>query len=423
MRNKNVNIAIIGLGYVGLPLAINFGNKYSVTAYDKNLSRINELNLKRDKNYEISKKEFTKSKYVNFTNKKNDLKNSNIFIITVPTPIKKNKTPDLSLLFSASKLVSKYIKKKDIIIYESTVYPGVTEEYCAPIIEKYSKLKFKTDFQLAYSPERINPGDKKYKLNNITKIVSASNKETLKFIHDLYKTIIKADIYKAESIKIAEAAKVIENSQRDINIAFMNEISLIFNKLNIDTHRVLKAAKTKWNFLNFEPGLVGGHCIGVDPFYLSYIAKKNNYNPQVILSGRTINDNMPKIISSKIVRQCKLNNFNLKNIKLLILGMTFKENCSDTRNSKVIELIEILSKKLNNIEVYDPWVRNYKFKNNKIKKISKIKTSYYDLIIYAVKHNIFLKNQKSKLNKFKKNNSLIIDLKNILPYNEKTIKF
>ena len=299
----------------------------------------------------------------------------------------------------------------------------MTEEYCAPIIEKYSKLKFKTDFQLAYSPERINPGDKKYKLNNITKIVSASNKETLKFIHDLYKTIIKADIYKAESIKIAEAAKVIENSQRDINIAFMNEISLIFNKLNIDTHRVLKAAKTKWNFLNFEPGLVGGHCIGVDPFYLSYIAKKNNYNPQVILSGRTINDNMPKIISSKIVRQCKLNNFNLKNIKLLILGMTFKENCSDTRNSKVIELIEILSKKLNNIEVYDPWVRNYKFKNNKIKKISKIKTSYYDLIIYAVKHNIFLKNQKSKLNKFKKNNSLIIDLKNILPYNEKTIKF
>ncbi|MDC0346726.1 nucleotide sugar dehydrogenase, partial [Candidatus Pelagibacter sp.] len=316
-------IAVIGLGYVGLPLAIAFGERYHALGYDLNKKRIDELKKRYDCNLEISKNDFIKSKFIEFSNKKDDLNNYEVFIITVPTPLKKNKTPDLKSLIHATIIAAKYIKKKSIIIYESTVYPGTTEEICLPLIEKISKLKVNRDFILGYSPERINPGDKVHTLKKITKIVSASNKFGLKEIKRIYQSIIKPKIYSVNSIKIAEAAKIIENTQRDLNIALMNELTEIFDKLEINIYEVLNAAKTKWNFLNFSPGLVGGHCIGVDPYYLTYKAKKIGLNPKIILAGRKVNDGMPEYILERIIKNLKEKKIKFNNLKFLILGATF----------------------------------------------------------------------------------------------------
>jgi UDP-N-acetyl-D-galactosamine dehydrogenase len=405
-------IAVIGLGYVGLPLAIAFGKKYNVLGYDLNKRRIIELKNKKDNNLEISKKEFIKSKFIKFSNLEKDLYGCEIFIITVPTPITKDKKPDLRLLIKATEAVAKNLKKKSMIIYESTVYPGTTEEICLPIIERVSKLKLNLDFTLGYSPERINPGDKTHTLEKITKVVSASNLEGINEIKKLYQSIIKPKIYIANSIKIAESAKIIENTQRDINIALMNELDKIFDKLNINTHEVLDAAKTKWNFLDFSPGLVGGHCIGVDPYYLTFKAKQAGYVPKIILAGRKVNDGMPDYIYKKIIKKIKKQNINLKEVNFLILGVTFKENCNDTRNSKSLELCEKISKKFKQVDIFDPYINKNFTHNNKINFLKKFPKKKYNVIILSVKHSFFIKIGFKKIKKLMKKNCIFFDIKN-----------
>ena len=389
MKYKNIKIAIIGLGYVGLPLAIEFAGKYNVIGYDYNKNRIKDLNQNYDKNNDVLTSKILKAKKLIFTNDINFLKNCNVYIITVPTPIFRNKKPNLNLIKKACKTISKFIKKNDVIILESTVYPGVTEEVIAPFIEKNSDLKFNKDFFLGYSPERINPNDKKNNLTNIIKITSGSNRSTAHFVDNLYKSIIKVGTKKVSSIRIAEAAKVIENTQRDINIAFMNELVLIFNKLNLNTSDVLNAASTKWNFLNFTPGLVGGHCIGVDPYYLSYKSKIHGYSPTIINAGRKINDNFPKYIANKAINEMKKVKPN-SSFKFLIMGISFKENCNDFRNSKSIELFKILKKRGIKTDCFDPLVNSKELKLSMgINLIPKLKKNYYDCIIISVKHKKF----------------------------------
>jgi len=415
----NYSLAIIGLGYVGLPLALAFGKFFKTIGYDIDLRRINELKKGFDRNNESSHNNFVKSKFITFTNEKNKLKNANVYIVTVPTPVYKNKKPDCRLLINACKLIGKILKKNDIVIFESTVFPGMTEDICVPILSKTSGLFLNLDFYVGYSPERINPGDTKRNLKNIPKLVSSSNKNTLKIIYFLYSKIIKAKIHKVETIKIAEAAKIIENTQRDINIAFMNELAVLFDKLNIDTHKVIKAASTKWNFLKFYPGLVGGHCIGVDPYYLTHIAKLNQYKTKIILSGRKINDNMYKYIIKKLINQLQKKKFNNK-IKILIMGYTFKENCSDIRNSQVVIINNSLSKDYI-VNIFDPLVyNNYK---NKIKNlIRKPKKNYYDVIILAVNHKVFLNMGINNILKFAKKKNIIYDIKNIFPNYNNSLK-
>jgi UDP-N-acetyl-D-galactosamine dehydrogenase len=413
-------IAIIGLGYVGLPLALAFGEKFNTIGFDINQDRIKELQKKNDSNLLSKRQSFYKSKKLIFTSNKQDLRNANIFIITVPTPVKKNKTPDLSYLHSASKIVANNLKKNDLIIYESTVYPGLTEEECVPVLERYSKLEFNKDFFVGYSPERISPGDSK-ELRDISKVVSGSNLKITNDVYNLYKKIIKAKVYKATSIKVAEASKVIENAQRDINISFMNEISLICSRLGINTSEVLEAANTKWNFLNFKPGLVGGHCISVDPYYLTYKAKKLKYSPKVILSGRNINDKMGYYVASILLKKLKKNNLKFSECKVGILGVTFKENCNDLRGSKVLDIIKVLQKAKIKLQVYDPIVSkkdfNKYYPNLIIKKINK----KLDALIIAVSHKEFLRLDYSKIkNMLKNGNSIVMDIKSI--FNDKRIK-
>jgi UDP-N-acetyl-D-galactosamine dehydrogenase len=417
----NNKIAIIGLGYVGLPLALAFGKKFRTIGFDINKDRINELINKKDSNL-LSKKElFNKSKKLVFSSNSEHLKNSNIFIITVPTPVTKNKKPDLSYLYSASKIVAENLKKNDLIIYESTVYPGLTEEECVPVLEKYSNLKFNKEFFVGYSPERVSPGDTK-ELKNISKVISGSNLKTTNIMYNLYKEIIKAKVYKATSIKVAEASKVIENAQRDINISFMNEISLICSRLGIDTAEVLKAANTKWNFLNFKPGLVGGHCISVDPYYLTYKARKLGYSPKVILSGRKINEKMGHYVANILLKKLKKNNLKLSNCIVGILGVTFKENCNDLRESKVLDIIKVLQKAKIKLQVYDPIVSKKEFnKYYPTLKIKKISNKKLDALIIAVSHKEFLKLNYYQLKKMmKKKNSIIMDVKSI--FNNKQIR-
>jgi UDP-N-acetyl-D-galactosamine dehydrogenase len=417
MSNK---IAIIGLGYVGLPLALAFGEKFNTTGFDINKDRIKELKNKNDINLLSSSQSFYKSKKLKFSSNPEDLRNSNIFIVTVPTPIKKNKKPDLSYLYSASKMIANNLKKNDLVIYESTVYPGLTEEECVPVLEKYSDLKFNKDFFVGYSPERVSPGDSK-NLANISKVVSGSNLEITNKVYNLYKKIIKAEVYKATSIKVAEASKVIENAQRDINISFMNEISLICSRLGINTSDVLKAARTKWNFLNFKPGLVGGHCISVDPYYLAYKAKKLKYSPKVILSGRHINDKMGYYVASILLKKLKKKNLKFSQCVVGILGVTFKENCNDLRESKVLDIIKTLQRAKVKLQVYDPVVSikdfSKRYPSLKIKKFQK----KLDALIIAVSHKEFLKLNYIKMKKMLKNeNSIIMDVKSI--FNDKRIK-
>ena len=414
-------IGILGLGYVGLPLAIEFGKKYQVIGYDKKAKRINELKYNCDKNFDINEKEFLKSKKLNFTNNLNHLKSCNIFIVTVPTPVTKKNIPDLRYIRNACLDISQFLKKDDIVIFESTVYPGLTEEFCVPILQRKSGLVYNKDFFCGYSPERINPNDKIYNIKNIVKITSGSNDFIANKIDKLYKKIIKAGTYKAPSISVAEAAKVIENAQRDLNIAFINELALIFNKLNIDLNDVLKAASTKWNFLKFKPGLVGGHCIGVDPYYLSYKSKKSGYNPKIITAGRKINDDFVNFVAKKATLETR-KRFKFQNLNFLVLGLSFKENCADYRNSKSINLINILRQKKFNVDCFDPLIDKKSFnKEFNIKINLNLKNKYYHCIILAVSHNYFIKVGESKLKLKLKKNGVFFDLKNVFSKNKKNL--
>lgn len=410
---KKLKIGIIGLGYVGLPLALAFSKKYNVLGFDINKKRIETLKSGKDYNNEFKKNILSKAK-VKYTNSNKELPDQNVFIITAPTPLKKNNLPDLEPLKIAIRTVAKNMKKYSIVIIESTVYPGTTEEICVPLIEKISGLKFNKTFFCGYSPERINPGDKKKTITKIKKIVSASNLKTLKIISNLYKSIITAGVYSTESIRIAEAAKVIENTQRDLNIAFINELSFIFSKLNIDTYEVLKAASTKWNFLNFKPGLVGGHCVSVDPYYLTYKSRKVGYNPRIILSGRKVNDLVSEFIFKKTLNFMKKKKFKIKKSKILLAGFTFKNDCSDFRNTKVLDIYKKLNKNVKLIDVFDPHVLSDELQDkHKIKLISQPNKNYYDGLIIAVNHGIFKKKGIKFFKSLLKKKSFIFDIKNI----------
>ena len=418
---KNV-IGIIGLGYVGLPLGVAFGKKFRTIGFDIDQKKVNDLKKLFDKTNEIESKELEYVLNENViendlngfypTSKLGDLKVANIYIITVPTPVTKNKKPDFKPLFNASRSVGEIISKNDIVIYESTVYPGATEDECVPIIEKTSGLKYNLDFFVGYSPERINPGDKQRTLEKIIKVTSGSNAETAIKVDNLYKEIIAAGTYLAPNIKTAEAAKVIENSQRDINIAFVNELAKIFSLMDLDTNEVLDAASSKWNFLNFKPGLVGGHCIGVDPYYIAQKSISLGYNPEIILAGRKINDSMSSFVSNEVLRLMQSKNININNSNVLIMGVTFKENCPDFRNTKVVDLYFQLISKVKNIDIYDPLVDKVSFKKEyKINIMGEIMKKKYELIILAVPHKEF---ENINLKLILKRKSVVYDIKNFL---------
>ncbi len=415
LKNNRLNLCIIGLGYVGLPLAVEFGKKFNVTGFDINEARIKELQKFKDRTLEVTSDELKQSKNLSFTSDLKKLKNIDVFIVTVPTPVDSFKRPDLTPLIKASESVGKVLRKDNIVVYESTVYPGCTEEDCVPVLEKFSGLKFNTDFFCGYSPERINPGDKEHRVNTIKKIVSGSNSKIAKILFDLYSSIITAGVHLAPSIKVAEAAKVIENAQRDINIAFVNELAKLFSLMKIDTLDVLEAAGTKWNFLKFKPGLVGGHCIGVDPYYLTHKAVKLGYHPEIILAGRRLNDEMGSFIANQLVKQMIKKGYKISNSKVLVLGITFKENCPDIRNSKVVDIITELKDFGCNVDVFDPWADKaevYKEYNLKIitdhKKLKDVK---YEGVVLAVAHDKF-----NDMNyQFLKNNGAVVyDVKGIL---------
>lgn len=382
-------IGVIGLGYVGLPLAVEFGKIMDVVGFDINKERIEELKKGFDRTLEVDKPELLSAVKLSYSSNPEDLKSVNHFIITVPTPVDEFKTPDLTPLKKASETVGKVLKKGDIVIYESTVYPGCTEEDCVPVLEKFSGLKFNVDFYCGYSPERINPGDKQHRLPNILKVTSGSTPEIAERVDQLYKKIIVAGTHKASSLKVAEAAKVIENSQRDINIAFVNELSLIFEKMGIDTHEVLEAAGTKWNFLPYKPGLVGGHCIGVDPYYLTYKADSLGYHPQVILAGRRINDNMGIHIANRVIKLMTQNDLPVNKAKVLVLGITFKENCPDIRNSRAIDVIRELQSFGADVEVYDPHADAQEVKHEYNLNLTVDLNKTYSAIVLAVSHTEF----------------------------------
>jgi UDP-N-acetyl-D-galactosamine dehydrogenase len=412
MELLNKNIAIIGLGYVGLPLAIEFGKKYNVIGFDIDEFRINDLNKGIDKTKETVKSDIESSKYLKFSFQVADLSNYNIFIITVPTPINQYKSPDLGPLLNASRMLGAVLKKGDIVIYESTVYPGCTEEECVPVLEKSSGLVFNKDFYCGYSPERINPGDKTNTLTKIKKVTSGSTKEISIIVDELYKSIILAGTHLAPSIKVAEASKAIENAQRDVNISFINELALIFDRIGIDTHDVLEAAGTKWNFLKYKPGLVGGHCIGVDPYYLAYKAESLGYHPQVILSGRRVNDNMGMFVANKVIKLMIAKGSTIKGSNVLILGVTFKENCPDVRNTKVIDIYNELVEFGINVDLYDPWADTLEVKKEyNIQMTPELNKKKYDSIIIAVAHNEFLTMDFKNL---KKVNTIIFDTKSCI---------
>ena len=412
IKIDEIKIAIIGLGYVGLPLAVEFSKIYKVVGFDINVDRVNELKSGIDSTLELSQEELLNAGEISFSSKENDIADCNIFIITVPTPISSSNRPNLKPLILASELIGKTLKKGAIVIFESTVYPGATEEDCVPIIEKFSSLKFNLDFFVGYSPERINPGDKNHRVADILKVTSGSTPEAALFIDNLYKSVIKAGTHMAPSIKVAEAAKVIENTQRDVNIALINELSIIFNKLNIDTLDVLEAAGTKWNFLNFRQGLVGGHCIGVDPYYLTHKAQIEGYNPEIILAGRRLNDNMSNYVVSQLIKKMLLNSINLNDANILIMGLTFKENCPDIRNTKVIDIISELKALNINVDIYDPVCSKEEVvEQYNISVIDDLENGKYDGIIIAVAHDVFKDYGIENIKKHGKKNHIIYDLK------------
>jgi UDP-N-acetyl-D-galactosamine dehydrogenase len=406
-------IGVIGLGYVGLPLAVEFGKHFHTVGFDINPERVKELIEGHDRTLEVDDNDLKLATKLEYTHQLSELERCNIYVVGVPTPVDKNKRPDLTPLLKASATVGKVLSKGDIVIFESTVYPGATEEDCVPVLEKESGLKFNLDFYCGFSPERINPGDKINTLTTIKKITSGSTPEVAEEVDQLYKTIIKAGTHKASSMKVAEAAKVIENSQRDINIAFVNELSLIFDKMDIDTLEVLEAAGTKWNFLNFRPGLVGGHCIGVDPYYLTHKAQELGYFPEIILAGRRLNDNMGSYVASKVVKLMIGKGHTIKDAKVLVLGITFKENCPDIRNTRVTDVIEELTEFGCKVDVADPWAdKDEVVEEYGINLIDKMSLDQYNCVLLAVAHNQFL---ELDFNKLKSNNCVVYDVKSILP--------
>ncbi|MGR3899683.1 Vi polysaccharide biosynthesis UDP-N-acetylglucosamine C-6 dehydrogenase TviB [Psychrobacter sp. 1176_08] len=409
---NNIKIAVIGLGYVGLPLAVEFGKQHTVVGFDTNVDRITALNAGTDHTLEVNDKELAQAIHLSYSSDIESLKDCNFFIVTVPTPIDAYKQPDLTPLISASKAIGSLLKQNDIVVYESTVYPGATEEVCIPILEETSGLTFNKDFYAGYSPERINPGDKEHRVTNILKVTSGSTPEAADFVDAVYNLIITAGTHKASSIKVAEAAKVIENTQRDVNIALINELAVIFNKMNIDTEAVLEAAGTKWNFLPFRPGLVGGHCIGVDPYYLTHKAQAIGYNPEIILAGRRLNDSMGEYVVTQLVKNMIKKRIQVEGARVLILGLSFKENCPDVRNTKVIDIVHELQEYNIDVDVYDPWVaakdaeREYD-----ITPISQPTSNQYDAIILAVAHSEFVDMGVDHIRRLGKDKHVLYDLK------------
>ena len=411
---KENRIAIIGLGYVGLPLAVAFGKKFTTIGYDIDEKRVDELKVGIDRLLEVEKVEINKSVNLSVTSDFREITDCNIYIITVPTPVDSSKKPDLSYLRDSSELVGRAINVNDIIIYESTVYPGATEEFCVPILEKASGLTFNHDFFCGYSPERINPGDKERGVVDVVKVISGSTDKIADKIDEIYSSVILAGTYKASSIKVAEAAKVIENTQRDVNIALVNELSLIFNKLNIDTTEVLKAAGSKWNFLHFKPGLVGGHCIGVDPYYLTHKAIESGYHPEVILAGRKINDGMGTYVADQLIKLMTKNKIQVVNSRILILGVTFKENCPDIRDTRVVEIVEELQEFNSIVDVYDPWASKYEVKDKyNIELIEYIEKNKYQAILIAVAHKEFIEMGIDLIRTYGEKDSIIYDVKSL----------
>ncbi|ENW21511.1 UDP-glucose dehydrogenase [Acinetobacter haemolyticus CIP 64.3 = MTCC 9819] len=418
-----LKIAIIGLGYVGLPLAVEFGKKVSVVGFDIYQKRVDELKSGQDHTLEVSPEELKQASHLSYTADLDDLKDCNFFIVTVPTPIDDYKQPDLTPLIKASTSIGKVLKKRDIVVYESTVYPGATEEACIPVLEQVSGLKFNQDFFAGYSPERINPGDKLHRVTNILKITSGSTPEIAEFVDQVYNLVIEAGTHKAPSIKVAEAAKVIENTQRDVNIALINELAVIFNKMGIDTEAVLEAAGTKWNFLPFRPGLVGGHCIGVDPYYLTHKAQAIGYHPEIILAGRRLNDNMGAYVVTQLVKGMIKKKIQVEGAKVLILGLSFKENCPDIRNTKIIDIVAELKEYETQVDVYDPWVDQAEAEHEYgITPVQSVEKNTYDAVILAVAHEQFKEMGADAIRALGKTNHVLYDLKYVLSQAESDIR-
>ena len=416
LEENNLVIGIIGLGYVGLPLAVEFGKKYPTIGFDINANRIKELESGKDSTLEVEPEELKHAAKLKYTSERRQIEGCDVYIVTVPTPIDEYKQPDLRPLKGASQTVGKVLNQGNVVIYESTVYPGATEEVCVPILEQESGLAFNQDFYAGYSPERINPGDKEHRVTTIKKVTSGSTPEITNFVDQLYSSIITAGTHKASSIKVAEAAKVIENTQRDVNIALINELALIFNRLGIDTQAVLEAAGSKWNFLPFRPGLVGGHCIGVDPYYLTHKAQAIGYQPEVILAGRRINDGMGEYVASQVVKLMVKRGIPVANSNILIMGLTFKENCPDLRNTRVVDIVVELNSYNANVDVYDPWVDKKEAKAEyDIDLIGKLDGGKYDAIILAVAHKQFVEMGIEQIRKNAKKEHIIFDIKYLLP--------
>lgn len=416
MNAKELKVAVIGLGYVGLPLAVEFGKHRSVIGFDIDKTRVAELRENYDATKETTSAELAQATNLRFSENAEDIRDCNCYIVTVPTPVDRHNRPDLSPLLSASKTIGQVLKRGDLVIYESTVFPGATEDECVPILEKTSSLKFNEDFFCGYSPERINPGDQEHRLPNIKKVTSGSTEEIAQLVDDLYKEIIVAGTFKAASIKVAEAAKVIENTQRDLNIAFINELAIIFNKMGIDTHDVLEAAGTKWNFLPFKPGLVGGHCIGVDPYYLTQKAQEIGYHPEIILAGRRMNDGMGSYIANRLIKEMIKKSIPIDKCKVLVMGVTFKENCPDIRNTKVVDLVNELLEFNCNVEVFDPCAQANNVKSEFGISLQKtLKPGNYDAVVLAVPHKEIVEIGIEGIRDLVRDNSVIFDVKNAFP--------
>ncbi len=416
---RNLRIGVVGLGYVGLPLAVEFGKRFNTVGFDIKTARVDELRRGHDSTLETDAAELASATKLSYTTRLEDLKTCRVFIVTVPTPIDEYKRPDLTPLVKSSESVGKVLKKGDVVVYESTVYPGCTEEVCVPILEQVSGLKFNKDFFAGYSPERINPGDKQHRLTTIRKVTSGSTPEVAEFVDSLYRSIITVGTHKASSIKVAEAAKVIENTQRDVNIALINELALIFNRLGIDTEEVLNAAGSKWNFLPFRPGLVGGHCIGVDPYYLTHKAQAIGYHPEMILAGRRINDNMGSYVAQQIAQLMILRKIQVRDGRILVMGLTFKENCPDVRNTKIVDVVRELEKFGARVDVYDPWADPDEAEHEYgLRPVKQLRAGTYDAIVMAVAHDEFRKMGIGRIRKLARKNHVLYDIKYVFKADE-----
>lgn len=423
IRLEEVKLAVIGLGYVGLPLAIEFGKKRPVVGFDINKSRLSDLREGIDRTLEVESDDLRAAAGLSFTSSVEDLRNCNVYIATVPTPIDEHNQPDLSAILGASRTIASVLKPGDIVIYESTVYPGATEEQCVPVLESISRLKFNKDFYVGYSPERINPGDKIHRLTTVVKVTSGSTAEAATLVDGLYGEIVTAGTHKAESIQVAEAAKVIENTQRDLNIALMNELAIIFNRLNIDTEAVLAAAGTKWNFLPFKPGLVGGHCIGVDPYYLTHKAQSVGYHPEIILAGRRLNDNMGAYVTAQLVKALTRKRIHVHGARVLILGLTFKENCPDLRNTRVVDIVAELKEYGATVDIHDPWAAPHEaMEEYGLTLTGEPALGTYDAVIVAVAHSVFSDLGAQAVRRFGKEDHVVFDLKSLFGREESDLR-